>query len=352
MTTAHDLALLRLVAQRVVGPSPGGPADVVAWLLAAQAQDLPGVLASVALRTTDRSEDGVRAAFDAGEVVRTWPMRGTLHAVRAEDAAWLVALCAAGPMTAMARRRVELGLPDDVVARAERLLVDALAGGGALTRKEALAVWTDAGVDVGGGRGYQLLAHLAHARVVCLGPMRGKEQAFVLLDEWVPRQRRLGTDLDRDEALAELALRFCRSHGPATDRDLSRWAGLPLRDVRAGIGAAGDALTTLEVDATTYHLDPALPDLLAEHRAAARGVHLLPGFDEVVLGYADRSVTVPPEHAARIVPGGNGVFRPTVLHDGVAVGTWRWTGSGRNRRRAAEPFTTFPAAVTEALAGS
>lgn len=66
-------------------------------------------------------------------------------------------------------------------------------------------------------------------------------------------------------------------------------------------------------------------------------MHLLPGFDEIVLGYADRSMTVPPEFADRIVPGGNGVFRPTVIADGVAVGTWR----ARKGQLEAEPFTGF-----------
>lgn len=349
MATSGDIALLRLVAQRVVGPSPGGPSDVVEWVTAMQAQDLPGALDSIALRAENHSLDGVRAAFDARELVRTWPMRGTLHAVRADDAAWLTELLADRPLTAMARRREDLGLEDDDVALARRTLIDALTGGGALGRTDLLARWTAAGVGVTGGRGYHLLALFAHERLTCLGPLLGTDQAFVLLDEWVPNHRRLGRDLDRDEALTELALRYLRSHGPASERDLARWAGLPLRDIRAGIAGAGDELTTLEVEGTTYHLDPATPDLLAEHRSAARAVHLLPGFDEIVLGYADRSATVPTEHADRVVPGGNGVFRGTVLHEGVAVGTWRRTGTGRNRRRTAEPFTSFPRPVVAAL---
>ncbi|HEX2809771.1 MAG TPA: hypothetical protein VHN80_26710 [Kineosporiaceae bacterium] len=43
---------------------------------------------------------------------------------------------------------------------------------------------------------------------------------------------------------------------------------------------------------------------------------LPPGFDELVLGYADRSATLPTEFAERIVLGGNGVFQPTVVDDG------------------------------------
>ncbi len=76
---------------------------------------------------------------------------------------------------------------------------------------------------------------------------------------------------------------------------------------------------------------------LAAARAEAEGVHLLPGFDELVLGYANRSCTVPAEHAARIVPGGNGVFRPTVVVAGRVVATWR-TGRGKARPVEVEAF--------------
>ena len=343
---------MRLVAQRVVGPRLRGPAEVVEWLTAMQGQDLPGLLESIALRTKGSDVASVRKAFDSGAIVRTWPMRGTLHAVAARDAAWLVELLAERPLRAMARRRRDLGLTDAHVDLARSTLVEALAGGGALARGALLDRWTEVGLDVTGGRGYHLLALLAHERLTCLGPMLDKDQAFVLLDEWVPEQRRLGRDLDREAALTELALRYLRSHGPASEADLARWAGLPLRDVRAGIAGAGDALAHIEVEGTTYHLDPATPDLLAEHRDAARRVLLLPGFDEIVLGYADRTATIPPEHAALVVPGGNGVFRPTVLEDGVAVGTWRWAGTGHARGRTGEPFTSFSAAATARLAAS
>ncbi len=102
-----------------------------------------------------------------------------------------------------------------------------------------------------------------------------------------------------------------------------------------------EQLERIDVAGSEYWLDPALPDRFAAHRSEAESVHLLPGFDEMVLGYADRTATIPPDHAERIVPGNNGVFRPTVLVDGVAVGTWR-------RKRDAievEPFSPLSARV-------
>jgi hypothetical protein len=117
-----------------------------------------------------------------------------------------------------------------------------------------------------------------------------------------------------------------------------RWTGLPAIDVRAGVAAVRDQLAVATVGRTEYLMDPATPDLLAAHGAAARDVVLLPGFDEMVLGYADRSMTLDPAYADRIVPGGNGVFRPTVLVDGRVVGTWRTVGTGAKRRLSVDLF--------------
>jgi hypothetical protein len=172
-----------------------------------------------------------------------------------------------------------------------------------------------------------------------LGPTDGADQEYVLLEEWVPSPRRL----DREQALAELVLRYVAGHGPASVQDLARWADLPLRDVRAGVADAGDAL--LERDGLL--MAPDLPDRLASCRAEAAGVHLLPGFDELVLGYADKTAVLEPEHADRICPGNNGVFRPTVVAGGRVVGTW-----GRDRKGAVSftPFTTWPRGVERQLA--
>ncbi len=345
--TPHDVALARLVAQRVVGPPLASARDVVGHLAAVQAQDDAGALVSVALRTRSRARADVVAAFDAGEIVRTWPMRGTVHTILAADLAWMLPLMTPGPQAAAARRRPQLGLTDDDVARAGELAAVALAGGAALRRAELLAVWDDAGLATAGGRGYHLVVALAQRQVLCLGPFRSGDQAFVLVDDWVREPRRP----ERPAALAELALRYFVGHGPATVKDLMRWTGLPARDLRPAIAVVRDRLLAVTVDGVEHLMDPALPDLLAEHRAAAAAVHLLPGFDEIVLGYADRTATVHPDHAGRIVPGGNGVFRPTVVADGRAVAVWRHVGSGARRRLELEPFDgPLPDAVAAAAA--
>lgn len=311
-----------------------------------QAQDFPGALTSVALRTAPRDRAAVVAALDAGEIVRSWPMRGTLHLVPAEDLVWLLRLLTPRALAKAATRRANLGLDEATIERARTVAVDALAGGRRLRRDELMTVWQDGGVDTSGQRGYHLLGHLAQTGTVCLGPVKDGEQLIVRVDEWIPHPRLP----EREEALGELAERYFRGHGPATLKDFLRWTGLTAADARAGIAVARPRLATIDVDGEEHLLDPATPDLLAAHRAAAEELLLLPGFDELILGYADRTATVAAEHAERIVPGGNGVFRPTVIVGGRAVGTWRHHGTGDRRRIDAEPFERFPASVTDRIA--
>jgi Winged helix DNA-binding domain len=341
VNATSEIGLLRLVAQRLAGPRPESALEAVRRLTAVQAQDLPGSLTSVALRTVDGLRKGVEASLDGGKIVRSWPMRGTLHLVVAEDLPWMLELLTGRMLAGLSTRWAQLGLDDETANRAREVVVAALSGGGRAGRKQLIAVMADAGIDVEGQRGYHLLGYLAQTGALCLGPWDDGEQQFVLLDEWIPHPRRLA----RGEALAELALRFFRGHGPATVKDLARWGFMTMADVRSGLDAVRDDLLRLEVDGVEYFLDPETPDLLEACRTEARGTFLLPGFDEFVLGYGDRGDVLEPEHLERIVPGRNGVFRPTVVHEGRIVGTWGFTGRGAKRTVTATPFTAFPRGV-------
>ncbi|MDK3258214.1 winged helix DNA-binding domain-containing protein [Blastococcus capsensis] len=345
MTTLHDIALMRLVAHRLAGPAADDVPAAVRRMTAVQGQDFPGAVTSVALRTAGRRRADVLAALDSGAVVRSWPMRGTLHLLAAEDLPWMLELLGPRALAGLAGRRAHLGLTDADAERARELAVAALSGGRQLSRAALLAVLDDGGVSVTGQRGYHLLWFLAQTGTLCLGPTADGDQLFVLLAEWVREPRRL----TRDDALAELALRYFRGHGPATVRDLARWAGGTVRDVRAGVAAVRDALACLQVDGAEYFLDPETPDRYAAHREQAREPLVLPGFDEYVLGYGDRRAILDPEFADRIVPGGNGVFRPTVVLDGRITGTWRFAGRGAARTVQAEPFTTWDDDLTAAV---
>ncbi|WP_232549227.1 winged helix DNA-binding domain-containing protein [Propioniciclava soli] len=358
-TSLADVARMRLVAQGLVPPL-AGVVDVVRHLTCVQGQDFPGSCLSLALRSEARSLAAVTAAYDAGQIVRTWPMRGTLFVVAAEDAGWVTALTAEKTRTATARRRDELGLTPAMLERAEATARTVLAGGGlagsglagggltghGLPRAELFARWEDAGVPTHDGRGYRHLFHLAVAGVICQGPTLGREQRFVLTDAWIPAPRRL----DRAEGVRELLSRYLRARGPAPVDDFCWWSKIGKAEARphvADLAAAGDIVST-QVDGREFWMAPDLPHRFAEHRRATAAPLLLPGFDEIVLGYGDRSAVLTREEERLVVPGGNGVFKGTVLHRGHAVATWK-KATTAGRPVALAPFGSLPAAVASAV---
>ncbi|MGE3194222.1 MAG: winged helix DNA-binding domain-containing protein [Microbacteriaceae bacterium] len=307
MSRTADLAALRLTALGIPGASASA-VDAVRGLLALQAQDYPGALWALGLRVPGSTTATIEAAHAGGEIVRSWPMRGTLHLVAAEDLGWMLGLTGPRMVRAAEGRRRQLGLDADDFLRAERAVRGALSGGRHLSRAELFAEFGAAGIPPDGQRGIHTLGQLAQTGVV----VQSGRDRWALLEEWVTTPR----TLSGEEALREFALRYMLGHGPATAKDFAWWSSLTLTDARAGLAAAGDALERIEVDGETYFLRPGL-------EPAPRGVHLLPGFDEFVLGYTDRTPQLAREHWLTIVPGGNGVFLPTIVVDGRIAGTWK-----------------------------
>ncbi|TCB97325.1 winged helix DNA-binding domain-containing protein [Micromonospora zingiberis] len=291
-------------------------AEVVEWFGAMQAQDLASGMWSLGVRLPGSTHADVHDALERREALRTWPMRGTIHLVPARDARWLLELTGVRALAGAVRRREFLGLSEAEADRAADVLGEALTGGGRLTRTECVATLVEAGIDGAGQRGYHLLWYAAQRGVTCIAANVGAEQTFALLDEWAPGQHQP----DRDEALATLALRYFRSHGPTTRQDFAGWTGLTATDAKRGIAAAGDDLTTVQVDGTEAVLHTPLLDA---PRAPADDALALPGFDEYLLGFKDRTLMLDPEHKQAIIPGGNGVFQATVVVAGRVVGTWK-----------------------------
>lgn len=342
--TSPELSLLRLVSQALAGHKLATPTKAVTHLGAVQAQDLPGAMTSVALRTEAQSYQAVADALNKGLVVRSWPLRGTLHLVPAADLGWMLSLTADRMISGAAHRRVRLGITDDLVDRARDVALAALAGGIALTRNELFAQWEAANLLPEPVAGGHLLALLCQKASLVLGPITGTEQRVVSYTEWIANPRHL----DPDAALAELARRFLHSHGPATAADLSRWSSIPLTQARRGMGLVASEFASYAVGSEEYLMAPDLPDRLAEHRSHAKRLMLLPGFDEFMLGYVDRGFAVPATHLDRIVPGNNGMFRPTLVKGGEVIGVWKRAGTKTRPRFEPEPFAPLSSRDTTA----
>jgi hypothetical protein len=292
--------------------------------------------------------DVERARVEERALLRTWCMRGTFHLIATQDAGWLLALLGPALISKGGRRDAELGLDEDTFARALRLIRRALDRDGPLTRPELAERLAAAGVEPSGQR----IAHLVHRAglegLVCHGPDRGAEPTFVLLEDWtsgaaVPPRR-----LDREVALGELALRYLAAYGPAGPRDLAWWSGLEVREARAAWSRVAGELTEVEVSGEPSWLPASRTAWLADPDPKEPLVHLLPGFDVLMLGYRSRSLAVPDEHARAVWTGG-GFIRPTLTVDGLAVATWSSTRRARHLGVTVEPFDELPLRVHAGL---
>jgi len=330
----RQLTALRLAAQRVDRPFEN-PGDIVRHLLGVQAQDFAGAKWTVGLRTTGATDAAIESALASRTIVRSWPMRGTLHFTAPEDLGWMLSVTAERTMRTAAGRHTQLELTDADFARATEITTEQLTGGKSIRRADLLAAFEAGGVSTAGQRGAHLIGFLAHSRLIVFAAVDGKQQTFALLDDWVPNPRILG----RDEALGEFARRYFTSHGPATIRDLAWWASLTLTDARRGLAIARDELDELVVDDTAHYL-------AKDAAPAPAAVYALPGFDEYLLGYSDRSAQLAPEHAQTIVPGSNGMFLSTIVINGEVLGTWRRTISAKTVSIEAAPFESLSATQT------
>ncbi|WP_285727931.1 winged helix DNA-binding domain-containing protein [Psychromicrobium xiongbiense] len=332
------IARLRVLSQGAYRPQRTGPVEVVRHLAALQGQDLPGALYSVALRTSRPALSAVVEALARGDIVRSWTMRGTLHLCTAEDLPLFLGLTAERMLKSFTTRHRQLGITEADVEQARELTLARVAGGGA-TRAELFEVLEAAGQRTDAQRGIHLLLVLSLQRHLVQGPLRGNQQLFMPYREWIPDRETVPAE---GEALASLAVRYFHSHGPATLADLAWWTKLPLTAVRAAVQSVRGELAVKEYGGQEYFGAPAVLDLPESQHPGSDSLCLLPGFDELILGYTDRSAALAQQHAARIVPGGNGVFRPTILRGGRVVGTWR------KKPVVLEPFVPLGAGVLAA----
>jgi hypothetical protein len=313
--TTFDVAGQRLLNQSVAPRAMATPAEVVNRLGAVQAQDYASGLWAVGLRLKAATQQTIEQAISNKEIVRTWPMRGTLHLVTAVDIRWLLALLTPRVLAGAAGRHKQLELDEAAFTRAESLFISALQGNRQLTRQEMMAVLEQGGITSSGQRGYHILWWAAQMGLICFGPRQGKQDTFVLLDEWLPDGKRL----KREESLAELARRYFSGHGPATMQDFMWWSGLTAVDARNGLEMVEVQLAQEHLDGQTYWFSPSL----SPPKAVSPTAHLLPAFDHYLLGYRDRSAVLDPAQAAKVVPGKNGVFKPIIVMDGRVVGIWK-----------------------------
>ncbi|QIM16298.1 winged helix DNA-binding domain-containing protein [Leucobacter insecticola] len=348
--TQAELLRLRMRAQGLAGTgaadapagsdTASGPARIAATasrMLALQGQDWRSSRWALGVRTPGTTVADVSAAFNTGRIVRSWPMRGTIHVLAAEDIGWMQAATNRRVLAGAAKRRAQLELSDATLERLVEVAVAALSGGQSLSRDELAGTWEEAGIEVQGPWRYHTIWWMCQNNITVLGPVQDEaEPRLVLAEEWITTPRQL----EGGAALCEIATRYAQARGAVTAKDLAWWSGLTMKDARQGLRLASEtgSLVELESDAA----DGALwadPEQLAAsaNESSATAWLMLPSFDEHLLGYRGREAQLTPEHFERIVPGRNGMFLATIVHEGRVVGTWK-RAPGKHSKILVTPF--------------
>ena len=329
MTTKREIARWRLRSQHLVSPHGNSAAAVIRSLLAVQAENAGQAAWAVASRTQDPRAPELEALLDQGSVVRTHVLRPTWHFVAVEDIGWLLELTAPRIRPLIVRQLTEThGLAGARLDQAASVVLGALSERPDQTREQLADCLRAQGIDPHGQTLMLLLVLLELDRLICSGRRLRGAHTYAAFADRVPSPRRL----DRDEALAELALRYFTGHGPATERDLAYWATLTLRDVRRGLEQVREGLGSFDHDGRTFWHAPGDPP---PARSLMPGGHLLQILDEVYRGYQDSRMVLDSEG---IVPTGRETAIGMALVDAQMVAGMKRT-VGRRVVFEIDPFS-------------
>lgn len=303
-----DIGAMRLRSQRIAKSDRETPEDVVRWLVCVQAQDRVASKWAVGLRLAKSSDAEIERAVDEGRILRTHVMRWTWQLVLPEDARWILALVAPRMLKKYAPRHRALSLDASTFRKCHRALEKATRDGAHLTRAEISSVLERAGVPSSGEALMHLLGAAELEAIVCNGARRGKQMTWTRFDDRVPQSK----PMDRRDALAELAWRYFRSRGPAMVDDFVWWSSSSTKDAREAIAANEHRLMRETIGTRTYWF---------EDTKSARGLYLLPAFDEFLVSYRRREDIIEDAHVKRINSGG-GLLSACIVEDGRVIGRW------------------------------
>ena len=306
---------IRLLNQQLLSPLFFQPKELVSWMGAMQAQNYSMVKWAVGMRLKSATIQTVEKALREGEILRTHVMRPTWHLVAAEDIRWMLKLSAERVIAANESyaKGHNLDISEELYAKSYRLLEKILSGKKSLTRQEIAEHFSRSGIVADNHRMTRFMTRAEQVGIVCSGEDKGSKCTYALLEERVPPM----PELTKDESLARLAKSYFRSHAPAVLQDFVWWSGLPVTEARQAIYLIDSELTAEEWNGQTWYIHE---DCRTRGKVSG-SLHLLPSYDEYLLGYKDRTDVLPKEHYAKAFTN-NGLFYPVVLHEGQVIGNW------------------------------
>jgi hypothetical protein len=304
-----EILRARLHFQKLDKPAFKNPAEMVKYFGAVQAQDFLGSLWAVGQRVENATEEIVEKALNDGKIVRSWPMRGTIHFTAPEDLGWMLDLLGQRAIAKSVTYQRDAGLTEKDFVKSRKIFEKELQGK-TLERTAVYEILERKGIDTGNTRGLHIIGQMAREKVICFGPRSGKQPTFVLFDEWIKKSKKLS----QEQALAELALRYFTSHGPATVYDFAWWSGLTITDAAKGIDIVQSKLQKID----NYWMTPGEITINPKYN-----VNLISAYDEFLVGYQDRSAAE--TEAINKLKDINAIFTSTVIVNGHIAGIWKRT---------------------------
>ncbi len=246
--THLEIARQRLYNQCISGQKLKKPAEIVTYMGAIQAQDYAGAKWAIGTRLQKSSDVAIDKAMAKGSIIRTHVLRPTWHFVAPSDVIWMIELTAPRINAFNASMYRQLQLDSAVFTKSNDVLAKALEGGKQLNRAAMMHALQQAGVATNDLRFIHLLMRAELDKVICSGARQGKQFTYALFDDRVPP----GNALSKEEALAELAKRYFKGHGPATLQDFTWWSGLAAADAKKGLEIVKPQVTCIKVDSREY----------------------------------------------------------------------------------------------------
>ena len=311
-----DISNLRLINQQITTPEFKSVKDIANWMGAVQAQDFSMSKWAFGIRLSNSTDNLIETAINNGEILRTHLLRPTLHFVSAENIGWLLNLTTPGIKARLNSRYNELDLTDSLFKKSNSIIQDSLKGANHLTREELVAILVKAKFPVENQRAYHILVRSELDGITCSGMLKGGKQTYALLDERVPKNK----VLTKEEALKKIAGIYFLSRGPATLQDFKWWSGLSITDARNALEIVRPNLASEKSGSDIYWFSNSLNYPENEYFSA----RLLPAFDEFLISYKSRTVSVPVIYQKKTVSD-NGIFWPIIVINGQVRGLWKRT---------------------------
>jgi len=288
--------------------------EIASWMGAIQAQDYKMSKWAFGIRLPDSTESDINKEIDSGNIIRTHLLRPTWHFASSEDIYWILDLSAPQIKAAAKSRDKQLGLSDSIFNICNRIFEKSLRDQNHKTREELLSILTKSGIDTDNNRSSHIFLRAELDGIICSGKQKNGKPTYAILGEWVPKHNKV----HRDEALKELASRYFTSHGPATIQDFKWWSGLYVKDVKLAMELNKGYLTSEVIQNQTYWFADNLPETKPDFNE----IYLLPAYDEFLISYHDRSSSLSLVENKKVISN-NGIFYPTIMHNGQVIGTWK-----------------------------